>query len=99
MRAPSWCRELRYIRSGCHQYRLARTSWGEVRNLKGSRIQIIHFYQSDADNDFLATYDRGVVTRQQVSNDRRLSRHSRSMPAVLDSRDLVGTITLFSTGP
>jgi hypothetical protein len=71
---------------------LSRTSWGELRNLKGSHIQIVHFYESDADNDVLAAHDRGVVTRRQVSNDRRLSRHGRSMPAVLDFRDLVGGI-------
>src|SRR5207245_3268127 len=54
-------------------------------------IQIVHFYESNADNDVLATHDRGVVTRWESCNDRRLAWLSRGMPAVLDSADLVSS--------
>src|SRR5205807_2245479 len=59
--------------------------------LEGVLIQIVHFYESNADNDVLATHDRGVVTRWESCNDRRLAWLSRGMPAVLDSADLVSS--------
>src|SRR5207245_11212773 len=59
--------------------------------LEGVLIQVVHFYESNADNDVLATHHRGVVTRWESCNDRRLAWLSRGMPAVLDSADLVSS--------
>src|SRR5437773_772139 len=56
-------------------------------SLKGWKS--VHFHQGNSNGVVHTTHDRGVVSRWQRSNDRRLAWLSRSMPAVLDRADLV----------
>src|SRR5205823_9806299 len=56
-------------------------------SLKGWKI--VHFHESNANGVVHTTHDRGVVTRLQRCNDRRLAWLSRSMPAVLACAVLV----------
>src|SRR6266487_3343947 len=57
--------------------------------LQHSRIQIIHFDQSDPDSIVYTANDRGVVTWWQHCNDRRLPPVSRSVAAVPDIAHLI----------
>src|SRR5947207_15458854 len=64
-----------------------RKSESHCSSLKGWKI--VHFYQGNSNGVVHTTHDRGVVTRWQRCNDRRLAWLSRSMPAVLDRADLI----------
>ena len=50
---------------------------------------LVHFHESNAGGVVHTTHDRGVITRLQRRNDRRLAWLSRSMPAVLDRANLI----------
>ena len=53
-------------------------------------LQIVHFYKSNTGGIVYTAYDRGVVTRLQRRDNRRLAWLSGSVPAVLDGADLAG---------
>src|SRR5207237_1539389 len=56
-------------------------------SLKGWKI--VHFHESNANGVVHTTHDRGVVTRLQRCNDRRIDWLSRRMVAVLDSAGVI----------
>ena len=53
-------------------------------------LQIVYFCQSNPGGIVHTPHDCGVISRLQRCDDRGLAWRSRSMPAVLDSRDLTG---------
>src|SRR5436190_999687 len=53
-------------------------------------VQVVYFHESNASGVVHTTYNRGVVARLQLRNDRRLGWVSWSMPARLNSGDLAG---------
>ena len=53
-------------------------------------MQIVYFCQSNPGGIVHTPHDCGVISRLQRCDDRGLAWRSRSMPAVLDSRDLTG---------
>src|SRR5690349_5042769 len=52
-------------------------------------MQIVHFHESNSSGAIYTAHDGGVVTRWQVSNDRRFPLVSRSVTAVLDFLHLI----------
>src|SRR5947207_2538269 len=53
-------------------------------------VQVVYFHESNASGVVHTTYNRGLVARLQLRNDRRLGWVSWSMPARLNSGDLAG---------
>src|SRR6266480_7446875 len=52
-------------------------------------IQIVHLYEGNTGHVVHSTYDRGVVTRRQICDDRRLPTVARSVAAVPNSLRLI----------
>ena len=50
--------------------------------------KIVHFHQSNSGHVVYTAHDRGVVTRRQVCDDRRLPSVTGSVAAVSDIADL-----------
>src|SRR5438477_225499 len=52
-------------------------------------IQIVHFHECNSGHVVHSTHDRGVVTRRQICDDRRLPTVARSVAAVPNSLRLI----------